>query len=214
MVSVATSFQTWVPRSMWGVFCLLVLPVSAQVDYTEDLSLFASLNRVQVRADYGLYSGWSPWGVGAALHGFYDSADEEEFGGLIFAGHTDGETALRIGGGYQQRDAETGSSPVVDLRWVRKFDPFADLQLYGQNELDGAGLGVGIRFHFYAEVTSWMDINVLLDASYFEEIEEDLDGYASILIEPFRGMDMIHVGPAVSLDEDEVEVGLLFLIAN
>lgn len=186
----------------------------SQWEYTEDLSLFTTLEQVELRADYRLYSGWAPWGVGGSLHGFYDSEDEEEYGGMVFAGYAGHEKALRIGGGYQQRDQETGSSPVVELRWIHKFDPIADLEFYLQDEVDGAGFGAGIRGHLYAEVTDWIDLDILVDASYFEELNEDLDGYAAILFEPLQRMDVLHIGPAVALDEEAVQVGLILVVAN
>jgi hypothetical protein len=186
----------------------------AQWEYTEDLSLFTDLDRVVLRTDYGLYSGWEPWGVGGSLHGFYDSADEEEYGGMIFAGYAGTDTALRIGGGYQQRDQETGGSPVAELRWVHKFDPVADLEFYIQNEFDAAGVGAGIRWHLYADVTDSIDLDILIDASYFEELDEDLDGFAAILFEPLQRIDALHIGPALTLDEEEVRLGLILVVAN
>ena len=209
--------KTYVKQLRLCLCCVgLLCPLSglAQFDFTEDLSLFANLERVQVRADYGFYSGWEPWGIGGSLHGFYDTDDEEEYAGLIFAGYAEGDTAFRIGGGYQQRDQATDASPVIEARWVRKLEPFADFELYVQDELDGAGLGLGLRYHLVAEVLDWIDLDVLLEASYFEELKEDLDGYAAILFEPFSHIDVLHIGPAVSLDEDGVEVGLIFLVAN
>ena len=196
---------------VWG--CIVCL-CQAEWDYTEDLSLFSDFDQIELRADYGIYSGWEPWGVGASLHGFYDSGGEEEYGGMVFAGYAGHERALRIGGGYQQRDQETGGSPVAELRWVRKFDSVADLELYLQDEFDAAGLGAGVRFHLYVDVTDWIDLDVLIDAAYFEELEEDVDGYASILFEPFQRMDVLHIGPALALDEEEVQLGLIVVVAN
>lgn len=195
---------------------LWVLPSlsRAQWEYTEDVSFFTDLDQVELRADYGLYSGWEPWGVGASLHGFYDSEDEEEYSGMVFAGYAGNESALRVGGGYQQRDQKTGGSPVIELRWVHKFDQVADLEFYIQDEFDAAGVGAGIRWHLYAEVTDWLDLDVLLDASYFEELNEDLDGYAAILFEPLQRMDVLHIGPAVALDEEETRVGVILVVAN
>lgn len=186
----------------------------AQWQFNEDLSLFSTLDAMELRADYGFYSGWEPWGVGASLQGFYDSADEEEYGGMVFAGYAGNERALRIGGGYQQRARETGSSSVAELRYIRKVDSAAELEFYVQDEFDAAGLGAGIRLHLYADVNDWVDLDLLVDASYFEELKEDLDGFAAILFEPVQRMDVLHIGPAVSLDEDDLEVGLIFLVAN
>lgn len=188
--------------------------VQAQWDYAEDLSLFLNADVLRARADYQYYYGWNPLGLGASLHGLIDNQDQEDLSAIGFAGLGSDAEAIRIGYGVQQRDPETGFSPVLELRYAAQLENGSELQLYLQNERDGAGLGGGVRFRMHAEITTWAYVDFLADAAYFEETGEDLDGHLSFLLTPFTRLPALGFGPALSFDESTAEFGLLIGVVD
>lgn len=135
-----------------------------------------------------------------------EDGEEINFSALFYLSSMPDDIEYRIGFGVSQTYEESGTAPLVEAAASWDNDENLFISIYGFYEVDGVGAGAGIEAGFYWELFWDLHMEVIGDLSYSEEGEEELDGYLSLNRYLFAD---ISAGLGVSLDEEEMGVGLI-----